>query len=261
MPTPPPVVSEIPVVPPVIPKKSKLKKIIVWIIGLIVVAGALFFIFPQPFIVAYIRTKVPESKFPIVYQSPEFHELNPIVFSNPITISHFGVIIEVPWQTLTEENKKEAIIQARFDDGNKKITFMKNGLTRSLRSYLQEAGTIDSITKLLGENVSASDFALEKKLQSVDASELKVFSPRDRIFKDAALIAFKAVYSVPVVARGIYEFRTPTYQGFQFGIPEGGDTVWLEFFDQEGKLVNNLVVIGATQPEIDYIIENIRISS
>ncbi len=238
-----------------------MKKIFISIFLAIIILGVLTVVFfPQVWIVIYTKVKFSEAKFPQLYDVPISREIKTPEYKcgNCPEFSYYGFKLKTPWTEIVDiEKKSDGVILTFTQDKSLLIFDSQNQLDLVTSFSGDKPEDAQKIKNFFGEENLKSDYNFYKLTLNKSPDQITIFTPKKEVIAKSILIVLKAILVVPVNG-GVYDFITEDMKGFQFGSPEASKGVFIYLFNSEGYQ-HEIIVFGATQDEIDFILSSIEI--
>jgi len=231
------------------------------ILSLIIVLGCLAILTTSIGVVVLMKIEFRESKVPEAYLKPELRKLEIWEASHHEEVSSLGLTLEVPWVEIVDRKEQQGLTLVKFSQ-NRSLAIIPSpeGIAESLESLLdRKPEETERIKDFLREQSPKSNYDFYELILNSHPDQVSIFMSRKEAIAKVTLVAMKAMLVISTAPKGkIYSFSTEDIRGFQFGDPEMDDNIVIEFFDSHDKQYS-LIIKGANQNEIDFILYSIRI--
>ena len=245
-------------------KKSSWKKILLAIVSAFVTSGVIVGValltFHQIGAVLTVKMKFPKSEFPVVYKVPQLRnivtEVSTAQGSQEVTSEGFK--FRVTWENKPRVKEEGNIKFLIFSVSENQALIFDKGVEEVLNDLppYNNNEEFKKIKLFYGDKQLDSRYSFYKLILESNPDELHILLPKKKAIADSLLVIYKAVLAVPIEG-GIYNFKTDSIKGFQFGDPNVSNGVEIHFFDKQDSS-HMIGVRGATQEEIDFLINSIK---
>jgi hypothetical protein len=180
------------------------------------------------------------------------------------TFRFYGYQFEVPWTDVKREEHLKRL----------ELVFFSNGFVLILRDPAQSLNQLEFLTrsgiedgaglkKILGEEATASNYALRSKILNLTPHDLQLSFSRQKMVSSSVLLMLKPTWTSNLRG-GLYSFHSEWLRGFQQGDPTRDKTVTIDAFDAQDREIELSVGQASgvhqdvTQSELNRIISSLR---
>ena len=191
-------------------------------VGILTLLAYAFLFGPQTLATYFARKTARE--LPVMNQVPAQIQDLSISKAYGTKLSYFGYEFEVPWEDV-DKTKTRVLDESRavvaFQSGNALSIFV-GGPHDFVDDVLKMAKTNRAnFDSAYGEGVAESDYAFNRVILAAKPLDMNPFMSRRLAASRGFLLTLKAISIPGSAVSGIFEVRTPLFQGFQFGQPSG----------------------------------------
>lgn len=251
--------------PPTRPARGVWRTRLKWI-GIILLSGTIllaltYVLFPQVFIVTWVKLKFPRAEAPDLYRLPVERNLEGANFPEARlrTFERNGIRFTTPWgEPLQERQVGQATALGFEREISLMLTAQAQPLTESWRMLSDdEAGDREKLQALFGEDIFQSDYTLIHRMLNTSPEQLSIFSPKEQAIASSILLLLKAM-GTTTQDGNIYSFSTSWMKGFQHGKPGDTDRIFVQLFDRDDRPMEMLFRGDITLPEFDFVLASVQ---
>lgn len=237
--------------------------IVLGLISLGIIIVVFLLLFPQTILIIGIKLNVPNrSEAPELYTIPTERTVsNTISIKQPLEFTLGNLSFKVPWKTLGKKNVAGSgkYTLTNLDFENNKSILNLGSTVFTLKQIFEDPSPEEekNLRLLYQEENLDSSFHFYKLVYNSSPDQLTLFTGAKKGIVTSLLVTYKVLLLTGTGVHTMYSFSTDTTQGFQIGDPASDHAASLQFFDKN-DLGYELVIRGATQAEIDFIIQSIK---
>jgi hypothetical protein len=181
-------------------------------------------------------------------------------------LEYSGYEFEVPWEVDEEKTRHTGQIQVIALQSGNTILFSSMLAGEFIKTFTSSSSVgPNDLKKLYGEDALESDYSLHRRILEATPARTTLFSTRRDAVSNAMLVVIKGIMLPAEADSGIFQVRTPGYEGFQYGDPQRRPkAIEVKIFANDGGLAfvftqrDNGTTRAITQAEVNRVIQTVR---